>query len=649
MRQSPVVLLLVMLAAAYAFYMVPQLSQQANTRYTYEHYSDFYRDFTGGRVAEVTLVRGERAEGKFAEGARPPYQVFTVAIPADEGLAMKLVEVAPDDTKVATSSGGWSDKIMMALFNLVPFLLIIFIFYFFLMRQMRANGSQAMSFGRSQAKMMSDSFPRVTFNDVAGMEEVKEELQEVVSFLRAPEKFRGLGAKIPRGVLLVGPPGCGKTLLARAVAGEAGVDFFYMSGSDFVEMFVGVGASRVRDLFNQAKQSDNAIIFIDELDAVGRLRGAGLGGGHDEREQTLNALLVEMDGFDPNDNIILLAATNRPDVLDPALLRPGRFDRQIVVPNPDVGEREAILRVYTKDKPVADDVDISTLARRTPGFSGADIENLVNEAALLAARRDKRSVDMTEFDEAIERVIAGPQRKSRVIREEERRVLAYHEAGHALVGSMLPDFDITYKVTILPRGQSLGYTISLPEDDRYLMSRSEMLDRMVQALGGRAAEQLVFDDVTTGAANDLERVSQMARAMVTEYGMSEELGPITYGKKHGPVFLARDLAEERNYSEDVAQRIDAEVRRIVEESFDRARQILTDERETLDKLVEVLLERETLNQEEVEAIIETGELPPDSDPPAGSEPATDKPKAVRSTERPVAEPVAPRLPEAQTP
>ncbi len=650
MKQNPIVIIIVMVAMAYAFYMIPQLSQKAQTRYTYEHNTEFYKDFMGEKFEEVTLISRERAEGKFKVGQKQSYKTFQATIPWDEALAMKLVEDAPEGTEVATSTGGWSEKLLTAALSVFPFLLIIVIFYLFLMRQMRANGGQALSFGRSQAKTLTDSFPRVTFNDVAGMEEVKEELEEVVAFLREPEKFRALGAKIPRGVLLVGPPGCGKTLLARAVAGEAGVDFFYMSGSDFVEMFVGVGASRVRDLFEQAKQHRPAIVFIDELDAVGRLRGAGLGGGHDEREQTLNALLVEMDGFEPNDDIILLSATNRPDVLDPALLRPGRFDRHIVVPNPNVAEREAILGIYTKDKPIGEDVDLKVLARRTPGFSGADIENLVNEAALLAARRDKKAVEMVEFDEAIERVIAGPERKSRVMREEERKVLAYHEAGHGLVGSLLPDFDTTYKVTILPRGQSLGYTISLPEDDRYLMSRTEMLKHMIQALGGRAAEELVIGDVTTGAANDLEKVSQIARAMVTEYGMSEALGPLTYGKKHGPVFLARDLSEERNYSEDVAKRIDAEVRRIIEECYSRAKEIISERRETLDKLVEALLEQETLNRDEVEAIIETGQLPPEDEEPAKDGPAESVTTAAdEPADEAAPEAMPPGLPDPQRP
>ncbi len=646
MKQNPVVFILVVAAIAYAFWQIPHLTRESQKIMRYESFSAFMADFEAKKVAEVTLYGKEKAQGRFRPGVMGDKESFVVTIPEDAELAHKLMELDPT-AQVAVSSGLLADKIIGALLQVVPFIIIVFLFYSFLLKQMRMTGGQALSFGRSHARMAADNFAKVTFDDVAGMEEVKQELQEVVEFLRDPERFRALGAKIPRGVLLVGPPGCGKTLLARAVAGEAGVAFFYISGSDFVEMFVGVGASRVRDLFEQAKAHLPAIIFIDELDAVGRQRGAGLGGGHDEREQTLNALLVEMDGFDPNADVILLAATNRPDILDPALLRPGRFDRRVVVPNPDVKEREAILNIYFKNKPLADDVDVKVLARRTPGFSGADIENLVNEAALLAARRGRKIISMSEFDEAIERVIAGPERKSRVIRDAERQVLAYHEAGHALVGSMLPGFDQTYKVTILPRGMSLGYTISLPEDDRYLMSRSELLNRMTQALGGRAAEQLVFGDVTTGASNDLERVTELAREMVCEYGMSEALGPVTYGKKHGPIFLARDLTEERNYSEDVAQQIDTEVRRIIEECFARARAILSEHRDKLDALVEVLLEKETLDQEEVAAIIAGEPLP------RAEQSAPTAPEPPRPPDSGAAEPrprVVPRpLPEGGTP
>ncbi|MEN6301614.1 MAG: ATP-dependent zinc metalloprotease FtsH [Armatimonadia bacterium] len=644
MKQNPIVYILVAVAMLFVFWQIPQISRQSQKIQRYESYSQFVQDFREGRIATVTLHGKEKATGEFQKGQKGDKVMFIVQIPDDPQLAKELMAMNPR-ADVRLSGGMLGDKIIAILAQVIPFLLIAFLFYLFLVRQMKMSGGQAMSFGRSHAKMASDSFAKVTFDDVAGMEEVKEELEEVVDFLRDPERFRALGAQIPRGVLLVGPPGCGKTLLARAVAGEAGVAFFYISGSDFVEMFVGVGASRVRDLFEQAKQHLPAIIFIDELDAVGRLRGAGLGGGHDEREQTLNALLVEMDGFDPAADVILLAATNRPDILDPALLRPGRFDRRVVVPNPDVKEREAILRIYVKNKPLGEDVDLKVLGRRTPGFSGADIENLVNEAALLAARRNKRVVDMSEFDEAIERVIAGPERKSRVIREAERRVLAYHEAGHALVGSMLPNFDATYKVTILPRGMALGYTISLPEDDRYLMTKSEILNRMAQALGGRAAEELVIGDVTTGAANDLERTTEMARQMITEYGMSDELGPVTYGKKHGPVFLARDLNEERNYSEDIARRIDNEVRSIIDSCYARAHDIITDQRDKLDRLVEVLLEKETLDQEEVAAIMAGEELPsvelPDKPtPPAAHKPVETPPQEKRG-------PVVPRpIPEA---
>jgi cell division protease FtsH len=636
MRQNPVVTILVIAAIALVFWNIPQLTKTGQKLLRYESFSEFMTDYRAGQVTEITLYGKEKAMGRLKAGYPGGKTTFMVLIPDDPELAKELMVLNPE-TKVSVSTGMLGDKILTALLQVVPFLLVVFLFYLFLMRQMKNSGGQAMSFGRSHAKMVADNFAKVTFDDVAGMDEVKQELEEVVEFLRDPERFRALGAKIPRGVLLVGPPGCGKTLLARAVAGEAGVAFFYISGSDFVEMFVGVGASRVRDLFEQAKQHLPAIIFIDEMDAVGRLRGAGLGGGHDEREQTLNALLVEMDGFDPNADVILLAATNRPDILDPALLRPGRFDRRVVVPNPDVKERQAIMGIYVKNKPLGPDVDLDVLARRSPGFSGADIENLVNEAALLAARRNKRIISMSEFDEAIERVMAGPERKSRVIRDSERKVLAYHEAGHALVGSMIPDFDPTYKVTILPRGMALGYTISLPEDDRYLMSRTELLSRMTQALGGRVAEELVLGEITTGASNDLERVSEIAREMVCEFGMSEELGPVTYGKKHGPIFLARDLTEERNYSEDIARSIDQEVRRIIEGCYARAKEILSENRDKLDRLVEVLLEKETLDKEEVAAII-SGEAMPER--PAsrdrGATPSSGEPAEEARSKQPVA-------------
>ncbi|MEA3401408.1 MAG: ATP-dependent zinc metalloprotease FtsH [Armatimonadota bacterium] len=656
MRRNMIMTILVLGVIIYVFYMIPRLNTGQNELREYDHYSEFYDDFVAGHIAEVMVINGEELEGTFKPEAPGGYDRFVVSVQGED--VMNTLMTAKQEHELDTAIGAepmrLSDRILTIAGTYLLPLVIIILFWLFMVRQMNTTRGQALNFGRSQARMVGDHWERVTFDDVAGMQEVKEEMQEVVAFLREPERFRKLGAKIPRGVLLVGPPGCGKTLLARAVAGEAGVAFFYMSGSDFVEMFVGVGASRVRDLFEQAKDHLPAIIFIDELDAVGRLRGAGLGGGHDEREQTLNALLVEMDGFDPNDDVILLAATNRPDILDPALLRPGRFDRQIVVPMPDVKERQEILNIYVQDKRVSDELDLEVLARRSVGFSGADIENMVNEAALLAGRKDKDVIESEDFDEAIERIIAGPERKSRVISEDERKVLAYHEAGHALVGYTLPDFDSVYKVTILPRGMSLGYTISLPEDDRYITSKSEMLNRMTQALGGRAAEELVLGEIHTGAHQDLEVVSKIARAMVTEYGMSEELGPITYGRKTGPVFLGKDLAEERNYSEAVARKIDNAVRAMVDGAHDRARAILEKHREELDLLVEKLLEHETLDQADVEALLEHGvmaeELEEESEEEAEeadeqpAEPLT--PEEVTRKQRGA---IPPGMPEPETP
>ena len=487
--------------------------------------------------------------------------------------------------------------------NFLPILLLIGI-VFFMLNQTQGGGSRVMSFGKSRARLHSDDKKRVTFEDVAGADEVKEELEEVVEFLKHPKKFNELGAKIPKGVLLYGPPGTGKTLLARAVAGEAGVPFFSISGSDFVEMFVGVGASRVRDLFEQAKKNPPCIVFIDEIDAVGRQRGAGLGGGHDEREQTLNQLLVEMDGFSPNEGIIIIAATNRPDILDPALLRPGRFDRQIVVDVPDITGRKEILQVHIKGKPLANDVDLGVLARRSPGFTGADLANMVNEAALLAARHNKKQIGMIELEDAIERVVAGPEKKSKVISDKEKKLVSYHEAGHALVGTLLPDNDPVHKVSIIPRGRAGGYTLILPTEDRYYRTKSMLLDEIVVLMGGRVAESLVLGDVSTGAQNDLERATSIARRMIMEYGMSEEIGPLTLGKKTEQVFLGRDIARDRNYSEEVAYAIDMEVRKIIEDSYKNAERLLKENIDKLHLVANTLMDKETLDSDEFTALIE---------------------------------------------
>jgi len=487
---------------------------------------------------------------------------------------------------------------------ILPFLFLIGMFWF-IFRQAQGSNNAAMSFGKSKARMFSGDHPTVTFDDVAGVDESKEELQEVVEFLREPQKFIALGARIPKGVLLVGAPGTGKTLMAKAVSGEAGVPFFSISGSEFVEMFVGVGASRVRDLFEQAKRHSPAIVFVDEIDAVGRHRGAGLGGSHDEREQTLNQLLVEMDGFDTDTNVIIIAATNRPDILDPALLRPGRFDRRVVLDRPDIKGREEILEVHIKGKPVSPDVDLHDIARSTPGFVGADIENLVNEAAILAARRDKKVIEHPEFIEAIERVIAGPERKSRLINENEKRIIAYHEAGHAVVINALPEADTVQKVSIISRGEAGGYTIAFPEEDRVLKSRNQIISDMVSLLGGRAAEDVVFSDITSGASNDLERVTKLARTMVMRLGMSDELGPMVYGKQEELVFLGREMSEQRDYSEHIAEKIDSAIQKLVQDAYTQAKAIVVKYREELDKIANRLLEAETISADEFYEIFPT--------------------------------------------
>lgn len=516
-------------------------------------------------------------------------------------LGVTTEQLSPENVKVEIKPPSAWLGVATALGYFVPFILLAGVFWF-VFRQAQGSNNAALSFGKSRARMFTGDQPKVTFADVAGVDEAKEELVEVVEFLREPEKFISLGARIPKGVLLVGPPGTGKTLLAKAVSGEAGVPFFSISGSEFVEMFVGVGASRVRDLFEQAKRQSPCIVFVDEIDAVGRQRGAGLGGSHDEREQTLNQMLVEMDGFDTDTNVIVVAATNRPDILDPALLRPGRFDRRVVLDRPDIRGREAILKVHVKGKPLAPDVDLSVLARSTPGFVGADLENLVNEAAILAARRNKKVITQAELEEAIERVIAGPERKSRLISEEEKRIIAYHEAGHAVVANALPEADPVHKVSITARGMAGGYTIMLPEEDRTLLPRKKLFAEMAGLLGGRASEEIVFDDITSGAANDLERVTRLARTMVTRLGMSDELGPMVYGQKEELIFLGREIAEQRDYSEAVAQQIDKEVRRLVNEAYELAKSIIIRYRDKLDAVAQRLLEIETLSREEFEEI-----------------------------------------------
>jgi cell division protease FtsH len=493
--------------------------------------------------------------------------------------------------------------------NFLPVIIIVGLLFFFL-RQAQGSNNQALNFGKSRARMFSGSRPSVTFLDVAGVEEAKEELKEVVEFLKYPEKFAALGARIPKGVLLVGPPGTGKTLLAKAVAGEAGVPFFSISGSEFVEMFVGVGASRVRDLFDQAKRNSPCIVFIDEIDAVGRHRGAGLGGSHDEREQTLNQILVEMDGFDTNTNVIVVAATNRPDILDPALLRPGRFDRQVVLDQPDIRGRKAILEVHAKGKPLEGDVSLETLAKQTPGFSGADLANLVNEGAILAARRGKKKITMNEMNEAVDRVIAGPERKSRVISQKEREIVAYHEGGHALVGHLLPNADPPYKISIIARGMAGGFTRFLPEEDRHFHTRSQLLDRLAATLGGLVAEELVFGEASTGPSDDLEKATRIARQMVTHWGMSERLGPRTFGRKEELVFLGREISEQRNYSEKVAEEIDEEVRQIIDKSYQTAKKLITEHRDRLDLIVKALLEEETIEGDALTSVLSGGGVPP---------------------------------------
>ncbi|MCF6094684.1 ATP-dependent zinc metalloprotease FtsH [Microaerobacter geothermalis] len=571
-------------------------------------YSDFIQQLEAGNVAEVT-VRPEGGtyyiEGKLKKPLNQGNGFFYTNGPLYSDIVIQ--ELAEANVKQIYVKQKGDSVWLTFLTSIIPFV-IIFILFFFLLNQAQGGGSRVMNFGKSRAKLYNEEKKKVTFDDVAGADEEKAELVEVVEFLKDPRKFASLGARIPKGVLLVGPPGTGKTLLARAVAGEAGVPFFSISGSDFVEMFVGVGASRVRDLFENAKKNAPCIIFIDEIDAVGRQRGAGLGGGHDEREQTLNQLLVEMDGFSANEGIIIVAATNRPDILDPALLRPGRFDRQITVDRPDVKGREAVLKVHARNKPLDEDVKLDVIARRTPGFTGADLENLLNEAALLAARRNKKKVNMPEVDEAIDRVIAGPEKKSRIISDFEKKLVAYHESGHAIIGYHLEHGDAVHKVTVVPRGSAGGYTVMLPKEDRFFMTRSELLDKITGLLGGRVAEELVLGEISTGAHNDFQRATNIARRMVTEFGMSDKLGPMQFGRSQGQVFLGRDFTHEQDYSDTIAYEIDKEMQRIVRECYERATQLLTKYRDQLELMAQTLLDRETLDANEIEQLLEKGKI-----------------------------------------
>ncbi|WP_242224302.1 ATP-dependent zinc metalloprotease FtsH [Bacillus cereus group sp. BfR-BA-01380] len=568
-------------------------------------YDKFIAKLDKGEVRNVQL---QPKNGVFEVKGQYADKQFVTYAPNTEELQKKINDKA-QGTEVKYQPAEETSAWVTFFTSIIPFV-IIFILFFFLLNQAQGGGSRVMNFGKSKAKLYNDDKKKVRFRDVAGADEEKQELVEVVEFLKDPRKFAEIGARIPKGVLLVGPPGTGKTLLARAVAGEAGVPFFSISGSDFVEMFVGVGASRVRDLFENAKKNAPCIIFIDEIDAVGRQRGAGLGGGHDEREQTLNQLLVEMDGFGANEGIIIIAATNRPDILDPALLRPGRFDRQITVDRPDVNGREAVLKVHARNKPLDENVNLRAIATRTPGFSGADLENLLNEAALVAARQDKKKIDMSDIDEATDRVIAGPAKKSRVISEKERNIVAFHEAGHTVIGVVLDEADVVHKVTIVPRGQAGGYAVMLPKEDRYFMTKPELLDKITGLLGGRVAEEVVFGEVSTGAHNDFQRATGIARRMVTEFGMSDKLGPMQFGSSQGgQVFLGRDFHSEQNYSDAIAHEIDVEMQNIMKECYARAKQILTEKRDKLDIIAKTLLEVETLDAEQINHLYEHGTLP----------------------------------------
>jgi cell division protease FtsH len=628
------ILLVVVLAFVAQHLISPGSSSQAPS------YSELVNPKTGliveNQIEEVSInVKDSTLDVVKTNGEK-----FSTGYPPNtEESLLKLLNESKTTKTVVHGTGGSS--LLSILTYILPFVLF-FGFWIFLMNQMQGGGSRVMNFGKSKAKRMSVDAPKITFRDVAGVDEAVQELQEIKEFLENPKKFQALGARIPKGVLLYGPPGTGKTLLARAVAGEAGVPFFSISGSDFVEMFVGVGASRVRDLFEQAKQNSPCIIFMDEIDAVGRHRGAGMGGGHDEREQTLNQLLVEMDGFEMKDNIILVAATNRPDILDPALLRPGRFDRQVVVDRPDRKGRKRILEVHTRGKPLAREIDLDALAGQTPGFTGADLANLINEAALLTARQGKREITMRELEEGIMRVIAGPEKKTRVMSEKERLITAYHELGHAVVGHLLPHCDPVHKISIISRGQALGYTISLPTEDKFLTSRAELTDTMAMTLGGRAAEEIVFGEITTGASNDLEKVTETAKQMVMRFGMSERLGPRVFGHDRGQPFLGREFSSEPDYSDEIAREIDDEIRRIVEGAHQTAKDLLNERREELDRISKILLERETIDADQFVALLdgkpEDEVFADDEEEAKPVEPAPQPERAPREGARPIPRP-----------
>lgn len=594
-RNISIYLIMLVVVAMGLKMTMPQTTKPAEWTYSY-----FTEKLAAGQIKSVTLKSvgddNYKVEGETKKGDK-----FTLYAPAsDQSLHNQLQEKGVTVKYQPSEGAPW----WAGLFSTLLPVLLIGGFLFFMLQQTQGSGNKVMQFSKTRARMLDPEKQKVTFKDVAGVDEAKEELQEVVDFLKDPKRYTEIGARIPKGVLLYGPPGTGKTLLARAVAGEAGVPFFSISGSDFVEMFVGVGAARVRDLFDQAKKNAPCIVFVDEIDAVGRQRGAGLGGGHDEREQTLNQLLVEMDGFDSNEGIIILAATNRPDILDPALLRPGRFDRQIVVDSPDLEGRKDIIKVHMRGKKLEDDVDVDVLARRTPGFTGADLANMINEAALLAARRAKKKISMEELEDAIERVIAGPEKKSRIMSEEEKRLVAYHEAGHAVVGSMLPNTDPIHKISIIPRGRAGGYTLMLPTEDRHYLTKSRLLDEITTLLGGRVSEDLVLKDISTGAQNDLERATTLVRKMITEYGMSEELGPLTFGRPQEQVFLGRDISRDRNYSEEIAFSIDKEARRIMENCYQRAKEILENNIHKLHLVATTLMEKETIEASEFQALMQ---------------------------------------------